>query len=104
MAKNELKIALAGNPNTGKTSLFNVLTGMTQKVGNYPGVTVDKKEGKCEINDQQALIIDLPGTYSMNPNSLDESVVLNTLLKTKFTFTSANQRFRFSDTFGCQYV
>ncbi|MBS9766732.1 MAG: ferrous iron transport protein B [Flavobacteriaceae bacterium] len=83
MAKNELKIVLAGNPNTGKTSLFNVLTGMTQKVGNYPGVTVDKKEGKCEINDQQALIIDLPGTYSMNPNSLDESVVLNTLLDKK---------------------
>ncbi len=83
MAKNEFKIALAGNPNTGKTSLFNVLTGMTQKVGNYPRVTVDKKQGKCEIGDQQAFIIDLPGTYSMNPNSLDESVVLNTLLDKK---------------------
>ncbi len=83
MAKNELKIALAGNPNTGKTSLFNVLTGMNQKVGNYPGVTVDKKQGKCVINDQQVVIIDLPGTYSMNPNSLDETVVLNTLLNKK---------------------
>lgn len=76
-----LKIALAGNPNTGKTSLFNVLTGLNQKVANYPGVTVDKKQGKCKLDSQtQALITDLPGTYSINPNSLDETVVLNTLL------------------------
>ncbi len=83
MAETLLKIALAGNPNTGKTSLFNVLTGMSQKVANYPGVTVDKKEGKCSIEDKQALIVDLPGTYSLNPNSLDETVVLNTLLDKK---------------------
>jgi ferrous iron transport protein B len=82
MPKNDIKVALIGNPNTGKTSLFNQLTGLNQKVGNYPGVTVDKKEGTSKLtSSQNALITDLPGTYSINPTSLDESIVLKTLLK-----------------------
>jgi ferrous iron transport protein B len=76
-----LNIALVGNPNTGKTSLFNQLTGLNQKVGNYPGITVDKKQGKCKISDHlTAEITDLPGTYSINPTTLDETIVLETLL------------------------
>ena len=76
-----VNIALVGNPNTGKTSLFNILTGLKQKVGNYPGITVDKRIGKCNIsNDLAAEIIDLPGTYSINPTTLDETIVLETLL------------------------
>jgi ferrous iron transport protein B len=82
MSKKEIKVALIGNPNTGKTSLFNQLTGLTQKVGNYPGVTVDKKQGTCRLSaTQNAIITDLPGTYSINPTSVDESIVLKTLLK-----------------------
>ena len=82
MSKKDIKVALIGNPNTGKTSLFNQLTGLTQKVGNYPGVTVDKKQGACKLSaTQNAVIIDLPGTYSINPTSVDESIVLKTLLK-----------------------
>ena len=81
MAQNSIKVALIGNPNTGKTSLFNQLTGLNQKVGNYPGVTVDKKQGISKLSaSHQATIIDLPGTYSINPTSLDESIVLKTLL------------------------
>jgi ferrous iron transport protein B len=82
MSKNDIKVALIGNPNTGKTSLFNQLTGLSQKVGNYPGVTVDKKEGTSKLSaTQNAIITDLPGTYSINPTSIDESIVLKTLLK-----------------------
>ena len=70
-----------GNPNTGKTSLFNALTGLNQKVGNYPGITVEKKIGHCKLpNNQQAEIIDLPGTYSLNPSSEDEQVAVDTLI------------------------
>ncbi len=76
-----LNIALLGNPNTGKTSLFNSLTGLSQKVGNYPGITVEKKEGICMLNrTTKGHIIDLPGTYSLNASSIDESVVIETLL------------------------
>jgi ferrous iron transport protein B len=79
-----LNIALVGNPNTGKTSLFNQLTGLNQKVGNYPGITVDKKQGKCKISEHlTAEITDLPGTYSINPTTLDETIVLETLLNEK---------------------
>jgi len=78
-----VKVALIGNPNTGKTSLFNQLTGLTQKVGNYPGVTVDKKQGSCKLSaTKTAIITDLPGTYSINPTSVDESIVLKSLLNT----------------------
>ncbi|PQJ75125.1 ferrous iron transport protein B [Polaribacter gangjinensis] len=82
MANKHIKVALIGNPNTGKTLLFNQLTGLNQKVGNYPGVTVDKKEGLSKLSSTQtAIITDLPGTYSINPTSMDESIVLKTLLK-----------------------
>ena len=76
-----LNIALLGNPNTGKTSVFNQLTGLNQKVGNYPGITVEKKEGVCKLNrNTKAHIIDLPGTYSLNASSMDESLVIELLL------------------------
>ena len=79
-----IKVALVGNPNTGKTSLFNTLTGLNQKVGNYPGITVDKKVGKAELSELvNASIVDLPGTYSINPTSIDENIVLQTLLDNK---------------------
>ena len=75
------KIALVGNPNSGKSSLFNQLTGLNQKVGNFPGVTVDKKSGYCTLASGEKLeIIDLPGTYSIYPKSKDESVVTDILL------------------------
>ena len=77
----QINVALIGNPNTGKTSVFNALTGMNQKVGNYPGITVEKKEGICKLpRGVKAHIIDLPGTYSLNASSLDESVVIELLL------------------------
>lgn len=81
---NSIKVALIGNPNTGKTSIFNALTGLNQKVGNYPGITVEKKEGICKLADgSKAHILDLPGTYSLNTTSLDESVVIELLLNKK---------------------
>lgn len=80
MAK-QINVALIGNPNTGKTSVFNRLTGMNQKVGNYPGITVEKKEGTCKFGRNcKVHILDLPGTYSLNASSLDENVVIELLL------------------------
>ncbi len=77
----QIKVALIGNPNTGKTSVFNQLTGLNQKVGNYPGITVEKKEGICKLpRGVKAHILDLPGTYSLNTTSLDESVAVELLL------------------------
>ena len=77
----QIKVALIGNPNTGKTSVFNSLTGLNQKVGNYPGITVDKKEGICKLSrGVKAHILDLPGTYSLNASSIDENVVIELLL------------------------
>ncbi|MFN7141807.1 MAG: FeoB small GTPase domain-containing protein, partial [Limisphaerales bacterium] len=72
----ELYVALTGNPNCGKTTLFNVLTGLRAKVGNYAGVTVERKEGRLlgAAPDLHINIIDLPGTYSLSPQSLDEQV------------------------------
>lgn len=76
-----INIALLGNPNSGKTSLFNLLTGLNQKVGNFPGVTVDKKTGQCKIADNiTSTIIDLPGTYSLYPKRADEWVAYKVLL------------------------
>src|SRR5512145_37342 len=71
-------VALTGNPNCGKTTLFNALTGLRAKVGNYPGVTVERKEGtlRTESGDERSeiRILDLPGTYSLSPQSLDEQI------------------------------
>ena len=75
----EYKIALAGNPNCGKTTMFNDLTGSSQYVGNWPGVTVEKKEGKLKAN-KQAIIQDLPGIYSLSPYTLEEVVTRNYLV------------------------
>ena len=66
------KIALIGNPNSGKTAVFNQLTGLAQKVSNYPGVTVGKHVGTIQISNQPYDLIDLPGIYGIIPNSLDE--------------------------------
>ncbi|MCR5330209.1 MAG: 50S ribosome-binding GTPase, partial [Lachnospiraceae bacterium] len=74
-----LRIALAGNPNSGKTTLFNALTGSNQFVGNWPGVTVEKKEGKLKKHDD-VTITDLPGIYSLSPYTLEEVVARNYLL------------------------
>ena len=75
----EIKIALAGNPNCGKTTLFNALTGSNQFVGNWPGVTVEKKEGKLKGH-KDVVIMDLPGIYSLSPYTLEEVVARNYLI------------------------
>ncbi|MCU0356157.1 MAG: ferrous iron transport protein B [Cyclobacteriaceae bacterium] len=83
-ASQPLKIALVGNPNSGKSSLFNFLTGLNQKIGNFPGVTVEKHIGQCKMPDKStAQIIDLPGIYSLYPRSLDEQIVSEFLLHHK---------------------
>lgn len=80
MAKH-INVALIGNPNTGKTSVFNRLTGLNQKVGNYPGITVEKKQGTCKFGRGcKVHVLDLPGTYSLNASSVDENVVIELLL------------------------
>jgi ferrous iron transport protein B len=81
MSLKNINVALIGNPNVGKTSVFNQLTGLNQQVGNYPGITVEKKMGFCKLpNNIKANILDLPGTYSLNASSIDESVVIELLL------------------------
>jgi ferrous iron transport protein B len=81
MTNQNINVALIGNPNTGKTSVFNQLTGLNQQVGNYPGITVEKKIGFCKLpNNAKANILDLPGTYSLNASSIDENVVIELLL------------------------
>ena len=77
-----IKIALAGNPNCGKTTMFNALTGASQYVGNWPGVTVEKKEGKYR-NNKEIIVTDLPGIYSLSPYTLEEVVSRDYLRKEK---------------------
>src|SRR5437667_7251471 len=74
------RVALAGNPNSGKTTLFNALTGLRQKVANYPGVTVDKKEGVFRLDGREIEVLDLPGAYSLAARSPDEAVAREILL------------------------
>jgi ferrous iron transport protein B len=76
----QLTVALAGNPNSGKTTVFNALTGARQHVGNYPGVTVEKKEGICRYRDYQIRFVDLPGTYSLTAHSIEEVVARNFII------------------------
>ena len=84
MQNTTIKVALIGNPNVGKTSVFNQLTGLNQQVGNYPGITVEKKQGICKLSNLvKAKVIDLPGTYSLNASSIDENVVIELLLNKK---------------------
>jgi len=78
--KDRLTIALAGNPNCGKSALFNALTGIRQTTGNWPGVTVERREGRCELDAHQVRVIDLPGIYSLDADSLDEQVARDYLL------------------------
>lgn len=81
MSQTRPLIALAGNPNSGKTTLFNEMTGARQKVANYPGVTVEKKEGIFRHGGEEARVVDLPGTYSLTAHSLDERVARKFLIK-----------------------
>ena len=74
-----LRLGLVGSPNSGKTTIFNALTGLRARVGNYPGVTVERKEGRVELDGRSAVVIDLPGTYSLDPISADEAVVREVL-------------------------
>ena len=77
--KQTVKVALIGNPNTGKSTLFNALAGMNARIGNYPGVTVEKKIGRVEWSGLTIDLIDLPGAYSLSPRSLDELVSVEVL-------------------------
>lgn len=80
----DIKVALIGNPNSGKTTLFNLLTGLNQKTGNFPGVTVDKKSGSFKLTDDRKVeLVDLPGCYSIYPKTLDEQVVQEVILNEK---------------------
>ena len=81
MSSDSLTIALAGNPNSGKTTIFNIITGIRQKVGNWPGVTVEKKEGTISRFGQDLTIIDLPGTYSLTPYSIEEIVARDYIIE-----------------------
>ena len=79
--RKQFKIALAGNPNCGKTCIFNSLTGARQHVGNYPGVTVESKSGSFKLNDLEIELVDLPGVYSLSSSSPEEDVVFTELTK-----------------------
>ena len=76
-------VALTGNPNTGKTSLFNALTGSNQHVGNWPGVTVERKEGRFRMGGGEVKVVDLPGIYSLGAASLDEEIAADFLLRSR---------------------
>ncbi|EFO80945.1 small GTP-binding protein [Oscillochloris trichoides DG-6] len=77
----DLTIALAGNPNVGKSTVFNALTGMRQHVGNWPGKTVERKEGQLTLGTHTATIVDLPGTYSLTARSLEEQIARDFIIR-----------------------
>lgn len=83
MADNEITVALSGNPNSGKTTIFNNLTGLRQHVGNYPGVTVEKKTGTVNYKGYRINVVDLPGIYSITAYSLEEIVTRNYIINEK---------------------
>ena len=78
--RSTLTVALIGNPNTGKSTLFTALAGIRQQTGNYPGVTVEKKLGRLALGQRRCQLVDLPGTYSLAPHSPDEMVAVDVLL------------------------
>ncbi len=80
---NKLTVALVGNPNSGKTSIFNMLTGTHQHVANYPGTTVEKKQGLCKFEEYEITVVDLPGTYSLTAYSLEELIARNFIIEEK---------------------
>jgi len=82
----KIKIALAGNPNSGKTTVFNNITGARQNVGNWPGVTVEKKSGLVKYKDIEIEVVDLPGIYSLTAYSIEEIVARNFLINEKPVF------------------
>src|SRR5690554_3343731 len=81
VASQMFTVALAGNPNSGKTTIFNAMTGSRQHVGNYPGVTVDLKDGSAKCGDQTIRVVDLPGTYSLTAYSQEEIVARNFIIE-----------------------
>ncbi|PKK82702.1 MAG: ferrous iron transport protein B [candidate division Zixibacteria bacterium HGW-Zixibacteria-1] len=83
MTRKKIKVALSGNPNSGKTTVFNAITGAHQHVGNYPGVTVEKKSGTRRFQNHELEVVDLPGVYSLTPHSLEEEVARNFLVEEK---------------------
>jgi len=83
MSGEKITIALAGNPNSGKTSMFNAITGARQHVGNYPGVTVEKKWGHVSLGGHDVEVVDLPGTYSLTAYSMEELVARDYIIKQK---------------------
>ena len=91
---NQLLVALVGNPNTGKSSLFNALAGLRQQVGNYPGVTVEKKTGRFQVDDTEVMLVDVPGTYSLAPTSPDEQIAVDVLLGTQPVIIRNDSRWR----------
>src|SRR5262245_32422546 len=80
MPSGPLNVAIVGNPNTGKSTLFNALSGLRQHTGNYPGIAVEMKTGTCAVDETRLNLIDLPGTYSLAPRSPDEMVSVDLLL------------------------
>ena len=98
----EIKIALAGNPNCGKTTLFNALTGSNQFVGNWPGVTVEKKEGKLKKH-KDVTIMDLPGIYSLSPYTLEEVVARILLVNAPMRFLTSLTVLTLKETFTSQH-
>ena len=91
---NQILVALVGNPNTGKSSLFNALAGLRQQVGNYPGVTVEKKTGQFQLDDTEVMLVDVPGAYSLAPHSPDEQIAVDVLLGTQPVIIRNDSRWR----------
>ena len=90
MSEKHVRLGFLGSPNSGKTTIFNALTGLRAKVGNYPGLTVERREGKLRKSNKNITLIDLPGTYSLQPISSDEEVVSNTCCRIIFNSLTVN--------------
>ena len=86
--KNKFEFSILGNPNSGKTAIFNLLTGLNQKVSNYPGITVEKKSSNIRINNKDIILNDYPGSYSIKSQSIDESVVRDAVPSFSYIYPS----------------